>query len=447
MKFVHGRDIQRALREISPNQIAVAYVGIDWKTYIVPENLRDIVLSPTVGTNPVAIVEIADAIGWEHVHFLDNLHAKIYIGEHGAAVGSFNLTANGLSAEGLQEAGFVVEDRQAIAELCARLDDYRRQATSAYPTTEAKLFRLAELRAQWDRAIKQNVIRNDAQATTLDAYRPVSPDEIYVCWVLGEITYTDEIVSHGTVNNTVSFLESDTVLPDRWILCWTPRVDGRPDERYRPYWLHIDEVTEGGAHEAPYTKVAIERTDRAELPPPFELNDAAIRTLYDVLNSGDFPEFLDDHETWSVDRTLPRLPALLRALGEAARHAASTATHTPEAAEAPDTATVSPDALSREFGARIRKAMDISLQKKYVKSTIEGMMATYPPVTLAKRLVKPGSDIKSGLKSLARHGALHLSFESIMLEPRFAPLFNRNDLECARFNLREADPSYQPPTA
>jgi hypothetical protein len=50
------------------------------------------------------------------------------------------------------------------------------------------------------------------------------------------------------------------------------------------------------------------------------------------------------------------------------------------------------------------------------------------------------------LKSLAKYDALHLSFESIMLEPRFAPLFNKNDLDCARFNLSEANPNYQPPS-
>ncbi|HDR8990144.1 TPA: phospholipase D family protein [Burkholderia vietnamiensis] len=440
MKFIHGSDIQRGLREISPSHIAVAYVGIDWKTYIAPENLKDIVLSPTVGTNPAAIVEIAEVVGWEQVHFLDNLHAKIYLGERGAAVGSFNLTANGLSAEGLQEAGFVVDDALALAELHARLDDYRQQACMAYPTTEAKLARLAELRAQWDRAIKQGVIRNDAKASTLGAYRPISSDEIYVCWVSGEITYTDQIVSHGTVNSTVSFLESDTVLPDRWILCWTSRTDGHPDKRHRPYWLHIDEVIEAGAHEAPYTKVAIERTDRAELPPPFNLDDATVHALYAVLNSGEFPEFLYDQETWSVDRTLPRLPAFLQTLAKVAQQEAATS----GVAETPDTETVSPDALAREFGARIREAMDISIQRKYVKAgVIEGLMATYEPVTLAKRLVKPGFGIKGGLKSLARYNALHLSFESIMLEPRFAPLFNKNDLECAEFNLREARSAYQ----
>lgn len=445
MKFIHGSDIQRGLREIAPSQIAVAYVGIDWKNYIAPENLQDIVLAPTVGTNPAAIVEIAEAIGWEHVHFLDNLHAKIYLGERGAAVGSFNLTTNGLSAEGLQEAGFLVDDARVLAELRVRLDDYRQQAALAYPTTSAKLSRLAELRALWDRAIKQRVIRNDARATALDAYRPVSPDEIYVCWGLGDITYTDQIISHGTVNNTLSFLESDTVQPDRWILCWTPRADGHPDERHRPYWMHIDEVVAGGAQEAPYTKVAVERTDRVELPPPFELTDVAVRALYAVLNSGEFPEFLNDDKTWSVNRTLPRLPEFLLLLSEAARR--STTIHALKAAEVPDTAIALPDALAREFSARIREAMDISLQNKYVKSTIENLMATYPPVTLAKRLVKPGSDIKSGLKSLAKHGALHLSFESIMLEPRFAPLFDKNDLDCARFNLFEANPSYRPPSA
>ncbi|EKS9888570.1 phospholipase D family protein [Burkholderia pyrrocinia] len=440
MKFIHGSDIQRGLREISPSHIAVAYVGIDWKTYIAPENLKDIVLSPTVGTNPAAIIEIAEVVGWEQVHFLDNLHAKIYLGERSAAVGSFNLTANGLSAEGLQEAGFIVDDALALAELRARLDDYRQQAGMAYPTTEAKLARLAELRAQWDRAIKQGVIRSDAKASTLGAYRPISSDEIYVCWVSGEITYTNQIVSHGTVNSTVSFLESDTVLPDRWILCWTSRTDGHPDKRHRPYWLHIDEVIEAGAHEAPYTKVAIERTDRAELPPPFNLDDATVHALYAVLNSGEFPEFLYDQETWSVDRTLPRLPAFLQTLAKVAQQEAATS----GVAETPDTETVSPDALAREFGARIREAMDISIQRKYVKAgVIEGLMATYEPVTLAKRLVKPGFGIKGGLKSLARYNALHLSFESIMLEPRFAPLFNKNDLECAEFNLREARSAYQ----
>ncbi len=121
----------------------------------------------------------------------------------------------------------------------------------AYPTTATKLARLAELRAIWDRAIKQGVIRNDAQAMTLDAYRPVSADEIYVCWVLGDITHTDQIVSPGTVNNTLSFLESDMVRPDRWILCWTPRGDGHPDERYRPHWLHVDEVVEGAHRKRP----------------------------------------------------------------------------------------------------------------------------------------------------------------------------------------------------
>ncbi len=436
MKFIHGSDIQRGLREISPSQIAVAYVGIDWKAYIVPEKLQDIVLSPTVGTNPAAVVEIAETIGWEHVHFLDNLHAKIYLGERSAAVGSFNLTSNGLSAEGLQEAGFLVDDARTLLELRARLDDYRRQAAMAYPTTSAKLARLAELRALWDRAIKQGVIRNDARTTELDAYRPVSADEIYVCWVLGDIAYTDQIVSPGTVHNSLSFLESDMVRPDRWILCWTPSSDGRPDKRCRPFWLHIDEVVEGGAQEAHYTKVAVERTGRAELPPPFEITDAARHALYAVLNSGEFPEFLDQHETWSVNPTLPRLPAFLRAMSEAARHTATT-TCPPE----------SDETLVREFGARIREAMDISLSKKYVKTTIEGLLTMYPPVILAKRLVKPGSDIKSGLKSLAKHGALHLSFESIMLETSFAPLFNKNDLDCARFNLLEADPCYRPPSA
>lgn len=88
--------------------------------------------------------------------------------------------------------------------------------------------------------------------------------------------------------------------------------------------------------------------------------------------------------------------------------------------------------------------MDISLATKYVTHSIDGMLASQCAVEVAKKLVQPGSDIKPGLKKLAKAGALHLSFESMMLEKQFRSLFSKQVLEMARFNLLEADPTYQP---
>lgn len=114
MRLIHGTDIKSTIRDISPTSIAVAYVGIDWASYVSPDRIKEIILSPTLGSNPYAIVNMAKYIGWENIYFLDNLHAKIYLSASQAAVGSFNLTANGLSAQGLEEAGFFIEEKEEI---------------------------------------------------------------------------------------------------------------------------------------------------------------------------------------------------------------------------------------------------------------------------------------------------------------------------------------------
>jgi hypothetical protein len=435
MKLVHGKAIQRGLREVSPSSIAVAYVGIDWADYIDASLLKEIVLSPTLGTNPHAVVQIAEKLGWENVHFLDNLHAKFYLGTRQAAVGSFNLTANGLSAEGLEEAGFVVQDPHVVAALRELLESYKFQAMTVYPTIAAKLERLAILRAMWDRAVKNGVIRNDANANDLSAYRPVAADEIYVCCVWGEIEYNEEAVSTTIIKDAVSFLESDDVQPDRWILCWYAREDGYPHEGCKPYWRHVDEVLPNGALQAPYTKIAVERNDRVELPPPFELTESVINALRAVLRSGRFPEFLGNINPWSINTTLSRLPAFFEALRNEI--------HTHIDTAVPQGETI--DSARQVFGARIREAMDISIQKKYVTHSIDGMLNAEHAVDVAKKLVRPGPEMKKGLQKLAKAKALHLSFESIMLEKRFESLFSRQDLDCARFNLREVDPTYQSP--
>ena len=80
MQLVSGASIKVGLREVMPTHVAAAYVGRDWRTYIDTQQLKEIVVSPTLGSNPYAIAEIAKDIGWENVHFLINLHAKIYLG-------------------------------------------------------------------------------------------------------------------------------------------------------------------------------------------------------------------------------------------------------------------------------------------------------------------------------------------------------------------------------
>jgi hypothetical protein len=312
MKLITGAAIKRALRNVSPISIAVAYVGIDWLTYIDTSTLKEIVLSPTIGSNPVAIAQLVSRLGWENIYFLDNLHSKVYLGAVQATVGSFNLTANGLSAEGLQEAGYIISEPEEITKLQALVNEYKALATAAYPTELVKSERLTELRAIWDRAIKTGAIRNDSTSGNILDYvsTPGDPD-VYVCCTWGDFTYNEQVVSPSTISQSLSFLDTDEIKPDRWILCWSAGEDGYPN-KCDLYWLHIDEVVKDGAINKKYTRIAIERNDRLFLNYPFELTPATVDAIWAVLCSGEFPELLGDRDPWSIRDTLPRLPEFLK---------------------------------------------------------------------------------------------------------------------------------------
>jgi 5-methylcytosine-specific restriction enzyme A len=104
--------------------------------------------------------------------------------------------------------------------------------------------------------------------------------------------------------------------------------------------------------------------------------------------------------------------------------------------------------LRQKFSERISSAMEESIRLKIVTLSIQGMLRESHAVETAKRLVGPGredKEVKSGLRKLAKARRLDLSFESIMLERQFTPLFTKNDLTWARWNLFEVDKKYSPP--
>lgn len=113
MKILLAYEIGSAIQRCNPLKIAVAYLGEDWRSFIPDvQHLEEVIVSPTLGTNPRAVMDLAQRIGWENVHFLDELHAKFYLGSSTAIVGSANLTHNGLSGD-------------ALIELCIEFSDER----------------------------------------------------------------------------------------------------------------------------------------------------------------------------------------------------------------------------------------------------------------------------------------------------------------------------------
>lgn len=74
-------ELQSALDKIQPRRVAVAYLGAGWRDYLSLHSLDEILVSPTLGSNPWALAGLlaeAERCGRPRVYFLEALHAKLY---------------------------------------------------------------------------------------------------------------------------------------------------------------------------------------------------------------------------------------------------------------------------------------------------------------------------------------------------------------------------------
>ena len=152
MRFLpNSEEIQQAIWNLEPSRLAVAYIGRDYDRFIKHEWIKQIILSPTRGSNPHAIQQLVDAepIGWNRIQFIPRLHAKIYLGDAAAVVGSANLSKNGLGVEGLWETGIYVDEPAALDQIGLTFDLMLDQAQHDYPTPEIKEATLSALKEVW----------------------------------------------------------------------------------------------------------------------------------------------------------------------------------------------------------------------------------------------------------------------------------------------------------
>jgi hypothetical protein len=79
------------------------------------QRLRIIANLQSGGTNPMALREVWNAVGRDRLLQLNTLHAKVFVSDRCLIVGSANVSANGLGAEGREVDGWF--------EACLRTDD------------------------------------------------------------------------------------------------------------------------------------------------------------------------------------------------------------------------------------------------------------------------------------------------------------------------------------
>ena len=294
--------IRNALRAIKPQRIAVAYVGEKWNEYLAAKNIQEIILSPTLGSNPYAIRELMKVVGAENVHFLDALHAKIYLGTDGALVGSCNLTENGLGDRGREEVAIHVTDEAMLRALGRTWARFKRMAQQQYRTLRAKEKALDKLENKWHIAIERGLATDERSVPSLADYN--FEEEVHrihvVAYYPQEPTYNEDAIRAAMpdvgpnlddyIANALTFLEEDQINEHDWILEWKAYRDGRPRiARDNIEWMYVHHVVPGGAGGDQETKLAVEAARLIRPKPPFLLDAAAKKAIWGVFGSRAFP--------------------------------------------------------------------------------------------------------------------------------------------------------------
>jgi len=306
MKLITKQEIGFSLMNLKPTKIASAYIGSDWPNFIHnPEDIEEIIISPTFGSNPKAIIEMAKTIGWDKLHLLDNLHAKFYLTNSSAIIGSANLTNNGLSGNVLYEACIETSDKKTIESLNTYFKDLKALAIEYYPDKESKLNRISILQEQWKKGIKHNIVatQNDI-SNTFEQYEMTSKHDFFITWY-DEIDsgYTEAAESfESVIEEELHFLPDDNIKKDSWVLIWKKNQDNTPRKNTPLSWFYIDDIIPNGVKidgdpDYKYTTLAFKRKGINSEEPPFEITDDFSEAFKRIVNAKGISEYLIQENT------------------------------------------------------------------------------------------------------------------------------------------------------
>ncbi len=324
MKILVESEIQKAISRCNPSKIAVAYIGADWKEFIpYADRLEAVIVSPTFGSNPWAITDLAKLIRWDRIFFLDELHAKTYVGNESAVIGSANLTSNGLSGEGLVELCVEVNADESLRKLNEAFNDLKKRAQKQYPTTESKKTRLKELEKIWGAAIANRIIRSENRnMRSFSDFEPLGKDHFYVLWFQPvACEYSDDVKAiQSLMVGDIHFASADKVEKNKWALVWRITNSSTPHRTAKPHWLYIHEVFENGIidEEYEYPKCAIQRKDLEVPSPPFEITSDVAEAFKKAIQEEEIAKYLiqDCRDVFSLAYSLKGMPLLIGKMKE-----------------------------------------------------------------------------------------------------------------------------------
>ena len=299
-EFLKGDDLSKKIRKVVKGKdarCAVAFWGLDavkelfGQKRLEREDVHVVCDLGMGGTNPKTLRALG-APDNPNIRYLDGLHAKVFLSESGAVVGSANASNNGIGFMGgnaqLLEAGaYFASDSDAwrkISNWLADLSDSRSRQVDDEALNTAQL--------AWNRSRSAGGPRNAEGARSFLDYDPEVDGLVYVLWYHDDGGIQDfseaaiEVVDPHNNNSTIDMSPHDIDLRQSWVCCFRLNDDGFAHGNTNPYFFFADALIEDGAPEDEGYENLLAQTPRNIRPnPPFNLQDqdliAAFRSVID----------------------------------------------------------------------------------------------------------------------------------------------------------------------
>ena len=301
--LLNSDEIREAIRDIQPQKIAVAYIGIDFEDFIDTSVLQSIIISPTLGSNPEAIGNIASQINWENVSFLDNLHSKIYIGENSAVITSANLSANALSNKRLFESGVLISDKESVEIIKKQFISYWNESKKKYPSLKAKKKKLQKLHNDFKRFKKyfSKKMLDKRSTVGFDKYSIDKHGDFLIVWwypddtplIENEIRKNIYLSEDQNINELICYLFSpkDNIKENNWILTWKITANDKVSKSANLQWIYIDKIVPNGANHEIFSTAAFQLNYDLEEPPPFRIDKKFKEAFSKVIENKKYENF------------------------------------------------------------------------------------------------------------------------------------------------------------
>jgi len=350
--LIEDGSIAERITRIKPTHIATAYIGRNWSDYVDVSALESVVLSPTVGSSCAAIWDLIETLGWDKVHFLNQLHAKFYLSPKGAVLGSSNLSNNGLQGSGgLIEAAVAMNSMEHPNQL-KRLKAWHRVlmelAGNSYPTVQSKRKQLKWLEWVQHQASMIDGYPNQGNPQTkaqkkgrdiADYDLDFKQEDIHILgWsytmdhdekqLRSQARQKNPRMSSKALDDTLENAQKYYISLDKhqhrivqqgqWVLMWKAKEDNwEPRGNGDVDWLHVDcilKTTSKDEDADPHVAHEFRRMRKDEVP--FVLTKSVKQAIRELLASGKFPELSpkDPRAAISLKIADKQVPAFIEAL-------------------------------------------------------------------------------------------------------------------------------------